>query len=100
MNQVGTTNTPLIFVFVIASGAILSVVTFRFGLLALATALVTTTLTLNAPLRPDPSHWAATGGNWTLGILIALACFAFYASRAGQPLFGTVSTAGRLESGR
>jgi hypothetical protein len=39
---------------------------------------------------PDWSHWSATAGNWTIGVLIALTLFGFYASRAGQPLFGTI----------
>jgi len=29
-------------------------------------------------------------GNWTLAVLLALTLFGFYASRAGQPLFGTI----------
>jgi len=84
--QAGTTNTPLIYLFVLAAGAILTFVSFRFGLLALATALVVSTLLVVVPLRSDPSHWAASSGNWTLTMLIAVACLAFYASRAGQPL--------------
>ena len=28
--------------------------------------------------------------NWTLAILVSLALFGFYASRAGQPLFGSI----------
>jgi len=34
------------------------------------------------------THWSAAGSNQTIGLVIALTLFAFYASRAGQPLFG------------
>jgi hypothetical protein len=34
------------------------------------------------------SHWTATMSNPTLAIVLALTFFGFYASRAGQPLFG------------
>jgi len=34
------------------------------------------------------SQWSATPSNWTIAAIIALALFGFYASRAGQPLFG------------
>jgi hypothetical protein len=40
----------------------------------------------------DVSHWSATASNGTIVLLGGIAIFAFYASRAGQPLFGTVST--------
>jgi hypothetical protein len=36
------------------------------------------------------SHWRADASNWTLALLIALTLFGFYASRAGQPLFGSI----------
>jgi 23S rRNA G2445 N2-methylase RlmL len=32
----------------------------------------------------------AIPSNWTLAMLIGLALFGFYASRAGQPLFGSI----------
>ena len=88
LDQVGTTNTPLIFVFVLAAGAILTFATFRFGLLTLVTTMVASTLVINMPFRLDPSQWAARRRQWTIGLLIATACLAFYASRGGQPLFG------------
>jgi hypothetical protein len=37
----------------------------------------------------DVSHWSATASNWTIAIVIVLTLFAFYAARAGQPLFGS-----------
>jgi membrane-bound metal-dependent hydrolase YbcI (DUF457 family) len=37
---------------------------------------------------PRTSHWTATASNLTMALVIGLACFGFYAARAGQPLFG------------
>jgi hypothetical protein len=36
------------------------------------------------------SHRRAEASNWTLALLIALTLFGFYASRARQPLFGSI----------
>jgi len=36
----------------------------------------------------DFSEWAAAPTNWSLALIVTLTCFGFYASRAGQPLFG------------
>jgi hypothetical protein len=38
----------------------------------------------------DLSHWSAAAGNWTIVAIAGLACAAFYASRAGQPLLGAL----------
>ena len=42
----------------------------------------------DVPIRLSLSHWTAMTNNVTLLIVVGLACFGFYASRAGQPLFG------------
>jgi hypothetical protein len=34
------------------------------------------------------SRWAALPGNLSILLVAAIACFGFYAARAGQPLFG------------
>jgi serine/threonine-protein kinase len=90
MVQAGTTNTPLIFLFPIATGILFTVLVYRSGLLAFAVAWFVWNLAANIPMVPDWSHWSAAAGNWTIGVLIALTLFGFYASRAGQPLFGTI----------
>ena len=36
------------------------------------------------------SHWRADASNWTMALIVGLALFGFYASRAGQPLFGSI----------
>jgi hypothetical protein len=90
LNEAGTTSTNLVFLFVLASGAVLTFVVFRSGLLALAVALLLDILARNIPIMPSMSHWAAGPGNWTLALLVGVACFGYYASRGGQPLFGTI----------
>ena len=66
----------------------LAVVTIRFGLLASAVALFVGSLFGQIPMTFDVAHWSATASNWALALVIALTLFGFYASRAGQPLFG------------
>jgi hypothetical protein len=90
LENAGTTTTSLVLLFVVASGAVLTWVVFRSGLLAFAVALLVEIMATNVPMRQNMFHWSAAAGNWTLAALVALACFGFYASRAGQPLFGTI----------
>jgi serine/threonine-protein kinase len=81
---------PYVLVFPLASGALLTVLAMRFGLLSLVVAWFTWGLLAAVPMTLEFSHWRAYGSNWTLAMLIALALFGFYASRAGQPLFGSI----------
>jgi len=65
-------------------------VMIRFGLLAAIVALFVVNVCQIVPLTLDVKHWSATGSNQTIGFIIALTLVAFYASRAGQPLFGNL----------
>ena len=40
------------------------------------------------PIIPHGAPWAALPGNLSIALVVAIACFGFYAARAGQPLFG------------
>jgi hypothetical protein len=40
------------------------------------------------PIIPGGASWATLPGNLSIALVVALACFGFYAARAGQPLFG------------
>jgi hypothetical protein len=60
----------------------------RYGLLVTAVALAIVNITANVPLTFALSHWTATTSNITVAAVIGLTLFGFYASRAGQPLFG------------
>jgi hypothetical protein len=47
-------------------------------------------LCLDVPLTLNIAHWSATPSNWAIAAIVSLVCFGFYASRAGQPLFGHI----------
>jgi predicted Ser/Thr protein kinase len=81
---------PWSLAFPLASGVLLTVVTVRFGLLALVVARFTWGILETIPLTLDVSHWSAASSNWTLALLTGLTLFGFYASRAGQPLLGAI----------
>ena len=81
---------PLALMFPILGGVIVTGVTVRFGLLALVVARVVWNLIYVVPLMPDMRHWSAAAGNWTIALLIMLTLWAFYASRAGQPVLGSL----------
>ena len=68
--------------------AIVIVVVVRYGLLVTAVAMAVSNVLASVPLTPSLSHWTATTSNLTLALVLALTLFGFYASRAGQPLFG------------
>ena len=61
---------------------------FRYGLLVTAIMLVVDNLPSAVPIATHAPSWAAMPGNLSMMLVIALACFGFYASRAGEPLFG------------
>jgi hypothetical protein len=94
MSTLGGT-TRLVFVFPVISGVLATIVAVRFGLLTLLTGLIIYFVGV-LPFTLDMSHWLAPTSMVTVSGLLALAAFAFYASRAGQPLFGMF---GRFEPG-
>ncbi|HXI29635.1 MAG TPA: hypothetical protein VNG89_14450, partial [Vicinamibacterales bacterium] len=69
--------------------AIFTFVTIRFGLLVAAVARIVLGVCQAIPFTVQVSHWSATPSNWTIAAIVLLALFGFYASRAGEPLFGT-----------
>ena len=60
----------------------------RFGLLTIVVALAVGNFAGAVPLTPNLSHWSATTSNITVAIVVGIACFGYYAARAGEPLFG------------
>jgi len=60
----------------------------RYGLLVSVIATAVDGVLESIPLTLSLSHWTATASNLTMALVIGLACFGFYAARAGQPLFG------------
>ena len=88
LNNAGTTDTLLVFIFLAASAALHTVILVRFGLLPFAVSVFARSMMTGVPLSLDVTQWWAAPSNWTLALLMALALFGFYASRAGQPLLG------------
>ena len=89
LTQLSGFDAPITLLFPMASGALLTFVVVRFGLLPYAVTLFVYVIVTRTPLTLEISRWSATASNWTLAGLVALTAFGFYASRAGQPLFGS-----------
>jgi len=58
------------------------------GLLAEAVAFLINQVINNSPMTLDPSLPHASGAFWAILLVVGLAAFGFYTSRAGEPLFG------------
>ena len=63
---------------------------FRFGLLVTAVMIIVDNIPTAPPMIPHGPSWAALPGTLSIAVVLALACFGFYAARAGQPLFGNL----------
>ncbi len=61
---------------------------FRFGLLVTTVLILAANIPTAVPILLHGPSWAALPGNLSLLLVLALACFGFYAARAGKPLFG------------
>ena len=81
----GTWFDTMMFTLIIAVAVF---VIYRFGLLAVLVGSFVDGLATTLPLTLRFSAWWATPSIISLALLIGLAAFGFYASRAGQPLFG------------
>jgi hypothetical protein len=75
---------------VVAFTMLLTFVIHRFGLLAAAMVLFVDNVVTDVPWTTDLSVWWATPTLLTAALLIGLVSFAYYAARAGEPLFGNV----------
>ena len=62
---------------------------FRFGLLVTTVMILVDNLPSAVPMLPHGPAWAALPGTLSIILVAAVACFGFYAARAGQPLLGT-----------
>jgi hypothetical protein len=79
-------------VFALAMISACTVVLFRYGLLPLAIALFVDDVVTAVPMTPHLSAWWSGASTLTIVAFATLAAFAFYASRAGQPLLGGILT--------
>jgi serine/threonine-protein kinase len=66
---------------------VLTLAIFRYGLLVTTVVLIVDNIPTSVPIVAQPA-WAAMPGNLSMALVVALACFGYYAARAGQPLFG------------
>jgi protein kinase-like protein len=66
------------------------IVVVRYGLLAAAIMFAVGNIMDGVPLTSALSHWTATTSNMALAVVFGLTLFGFFASRAGQPLFGNL----------
>jgi hypothetical protein len=62
----------------------------RYGLLVSAVASGVSNVLQAVPMTVSLSHWSATTSNLAIAAVVGLTFFGFYASRAGQPLFGSL----------
>ena len=62
-------------------------VLFRAGLLALTAMVTVSTLLAGMPITPRPASWYAGATLFSLAVIVALAVYGFWTSRAGRPLF-------------
>ncbi len=61
---------------------------FRFGLLVTTVMILVDNVPTAVPIVTHGPSWAARPGHLSIALVVSLACFGFYAARAGQPLFG------------
>jgi len=74
--------------------AVITFAIFRFGLLVTTVMLIVDNIPTSVPILPHAPGWAAMPGNLSILFVIAIACFGFYAARAGQPLLGNLMADG------
>jgi hypothetical protein len=87
--EVVTGEMPLLEIgLALAVSSLIVIVTWRFGVLALAAALFVNQVSYAVPLVTDLSTWYAAQTLAGFAILLGLAALALTAARAGEPLFG------------
>ena len=62
----------------------------RYGLVAAAALLFVDNVITDVPLTTDLGVWWSAPTVLTLSVVLGLLGFAYYAARAGEPLFGQV----------
>jgi len=83
----------LYYVAQIMAVGLITLAIFRYGLLVTAVMILLDNIPSAVPILPHGPSWAALPGNLSIALVVALACFGFYAARAGQPLFGKIDMA-------
>jgi hypothetical protein len=88
LGETGTERYFITLIFIAAFVIPLVATLYYWGLLAVVIAFLVNQAINNAPLTLDPSMPYAPAAFWPVSLVVGLSAFGFYASRAGQPLFG------------
>jgi hypothetical protein len=89
--EAGTEQLALNITFAIAVSAVYMAVLVLFGVLPMTLAFLVNFILGQGGLTADFSKLYAPTSVWLLVLVAGLAAFGFYASRAGEPLFGKLS---------
>ena len=86
--EAGTEQLAVNILFAVAVSAVYMVVLVNFGMFAQILAFLVNFILGQGGLTADFSKQYATTSVWLIVLVAGLAAFGFYASRAGEPLFG------------
>jgi Protein kinase domain len=88
VSQAGTQQLWVNIVFSVAVSAVYVAVLVNFGMLPLMMTFLTNSIASNIGLTADVNKLYAPTAIWLMILVAAMAAFGYYASRAGEPLFG------------
>ena len=91
VSQPGAQQLWLNIVYAVAVSAVYIAVLVNFGMLPLMMTFLTNYIASNIGLTADVSKLYAPTAIWLMALVIAMAAFGYYASRAGEPLFGKLA---------
>jgi hypothetical protein len=91
VSEAGTEQLALNVVYALAVSAVYLVALVYFGVFPMALAFLVNFILGQGGLTADLSKLYATTSVWLIVLVAGLAAFGFYASRAGEPLFGKVA---------
>jgi hypothetical protein len=81
---------PLYYLTQTIAVALVILAIYRYGLLVSAVMVLVDNIPSAVPIVPNGASWASMPGTLSIALVVALACFGFYAARAGQPLLGKI----------
>ena len=91
VSEAGTEQLALNLMFAVAVSVVYLAVLVYFGMFAMILAFLTNFILGQSGLTADLSKIYAPTSIWMLALVAAMAAFGYYASRAGEPLFGKLT---------
>jgi len=91
VSEAGTQQFGLNILYAISVSIVYTAVLVYFGMFALMVTFLTNFILSQGGLTADPTKLYAPTGIWMLVLVASAAAFGYYASRAGEPLFGKLS---------